>query len=256
MSHTPRIRIFAGPNGSGKSCFNTMIAPRLLGVYINADEIEKKIKAGSELDFHDFNVNPDSHSFIEFLSHHPVLKKSAIAADVIARLSLRGSILHLNGVVFDSYLASAISDYIRQQLLEARVSFTFETVMSDRSKIELLAQAREKGYRVYVYYIATDDAEINVSRVEARYRGGGHGVAPTKIRERYKRSLDLLVDAIRLSDRAFIFDNSGIPGGQVWLAEITDSQELEIKSSELPDWFNGAVLEKFGIDASTLDQGR
>lgn len=233
-----------------------MIAPHLLGVYINADEIEKKIKAGSELNFRDFNVSPDSRGFIEFLSRHPVLKKSSIANDVIARLSLRGSVLHLNGVVFDSYLASAISDYIRQQLLDARISFTFETVMSDRSKIELLAQAREKGYRVYVYYIATDDPEINVSRVEARYRGGGHGVAPIKVRERYKRSLDLLVEAIRLSHRAFVFDNSGIPGGHVWLAEITDSLELEIKSSELPDWFNGAVLQKFGIDASTLDQSR
>lgn len=256
MSYTPRIRIFAGPNGSGKSCFNTMIAPRLLGVYINADEIEKKIKAGSALDFREFRVTPDAASLVGFLSRHPVLQKSSIAGEVISRLSLQGSVLHLNGVVFDSYLASAVSDYIRQQLLEARISFTFETVMSDRSKIELLAQARDKGYRVYVYYIATDDPEINVSRVEARYRGGGHGVAPVKVRERYKRSLDLLVDAIRLSDRAFIFDNSGIPGGHVWLAEITDSLDLEIKSSELPAWFNLAVLEKFGIDASTLEQDR
>lgn len=54
MSYQPRIRIFAGPNGSGKSCFNTMIEPRMLGVYINADEIEKKIKAGNQLDFPTF----------------------------------------------------------------------------------------------------------------------------------------------------------------------------------------------------------
>jgi hypothetical protein len=73
-----------------------------------------------------------------------------------------------------------------------------------------------------VYYIATDDPEINVSRVEARLKSGGHGVDPVKVRERYKRSLDLLADAIITSDRAFIFDNSGIPGGHVWLAEITN----------------------------------
>jgi predicted ABC-type ATPase len=60
---------------------------------------------------------------------------------VIARLALHGSVLQ----------ASAISDYIRQQLLDAGISFTFETVMSDRSKIELLALAKAKGYRVYVY---------------------------------------------------------------------------------------------------------
>jgi len=230
-----------------------MIEPRMLGVYINADEIEKKIKAGNQLDFSDFQVSPVSSEFTAFLSRHPVLKKSSVAAQVIASLALHGSVLHLNGVAFDSYLASAISDYIRQQLLGAGISFTFETVMSDRSKIELLALAKAKGYRVYVYYIATDDPEINVSRVEARFRGGGHGVAPVKIRERYKRSLDLLADAIALSDRAFVFDNSGIPGSHVWLAEITDSHELEIISTELPDWFRSAVMDKFGVDASDLE---
>jgi predicted ABC-type ATPase len=187
-------------------------------------------------------VSPVSSEFTAFLSRHPVLKKSSVAAQVIARLALHGSVLQ----------ASAISDYIRQQLLDAGISFTFETVMSDRSKIELLALAKAKGYRVYVYYIATDDPEINVSRVEARFRGGGHGVAPVKIRERYKRSLDLLADAIALSDRAFVFDNSGIPGSHVWLAEITDSHELEIISTELPDWFRSAVMDKFGVDASDL----
>lgn len=181
-----------------------------------------------------------------------MLKKSSIADEVIAKISLDGSKLHLNGVVFDSYLASALSDYIRHQLLDAGISFTFETVMSDRSKIDLLVRAREKGYRVYVYYIATDDPEINVSRVEARLKSGGHGVDPVKVRERYKRSLDLLADAIITSDRAFIFDNSGIPGGHVWLAEITNSRELEIQSSELPNWFNDAVLKKFGIQPADL----
>jgi predicted ABC-type ATPase len=81
LSYQPRIRIFAGPNGSGKSCFNTMIEPRMLGVYINADEIEKKIKAGNQLDFSDFQVSPVSSEFTAFLSRHPVLKKSSRASD-------------------------------------------------------------------------------------------------------------------------------------------------------------------------------
>lgn len=161
-----------------------MIAPRLLGVYINADEIEKNIKAGDALDFSEFAVIPDAAQFLDFLKKHPVLKKSSIADEVIAKISLSGSKLYLNGVVFDSYLASAISDYIRHQL--------------------------------------------------------------------NKHSLDLLADAIITSDRAFIFDNSGIPGGHVWLAEITNSRELEIQSSELPNWFNDAVLKKFGIQPADL----
>lgn len=39
-----RLRMFAGPNGSGKSTFKSIIRPELLGVFINPDEIEKKIR--------------------------------------------------------------------------------------------------------------------------------------------------------------------------------------------------------------------
>jgi predicted ABC-type ATPase len=37
----PRLRIFAGPNGSGKSTIKDMLPQAWLGVYINADDIEK-----------------------------------------------------------------------------------------------------------------------------------------------------------------------------------------------------------------------
>jgi predicted ABC-type ATPase len=40
----PRLRIFAGPNGSGKSTIKELIPSDWLGIYINADEIEKTIR--------------------------------------------------------------------------------------------------------------------------------------------------------------------------------------------------------------------
>ena len=40
---TPRLRMFAGPNGNGKSTLNSVVSKELLGIYINADEIEKEI---------------------------------------------------------------------------------------------------------------------------------------------------------------------------------------------------------------------
>ena len=43
MNTTPRLRIFAGPNGSGKSTIKEVIAPALLGIYVNPDEIEKAL---------------------------------------------------------------------------------------------------------------------------------------------------------------------------------------------------------------------
>ena len=45
----PRLRMFAGPNGSGKSTIKDNLPQAWLGVYINADEIEKLIRANGFL---------------------------------------------------------------------------------------------------------------------------------------------------------------------------------------------------------------
>jgi predicted ABC-type ATPase len=117
--------------------------------------------------------------------------------------------LVLNNSVSSGYLASILSDFLRRHWLEAGESFTFETVMSSRDKLGLIAAARKVGYRTYLYYVCTDAVMINTERVANRVLNGGHSVAEDKIQARYERSLSFLPEAIRLSDRAFLFDNSG-----------------------------------------------
>ena len=141
-------------------------------------------------------------------------------------------------------MASVTADLFRQRLLDGRATFTLETVMSHRSKVELLEHAQQLGYRTYLYYIATDDPEINRSRVRSRVSQGGHPVPEDRITSRYHRSLDLLMAAIRCTHRAYIFDNSGENQTHTWLAEITDGQLLELKTDRVPAWFKRAVLDK------------
>lgn len=146
----------------------------------------------------------------------------------------------------DSYLASVAADFLRNKLLQTQANFTFETVMSHPGKVELLNRAQEAGYRTYLYYVATDDPEINISRVANRVKLNGHDVPPDRIRERYWRSLDLLMEAIRYSHRAYIFDNStdNSDNRHTWLAEITDGKRMQFKTEQIPAWFKRAVLDK------------
>ena len=144
----------------------------------------------------------------------------------------------------NSYFASVAVDFIRQKLMEAKATFTFETVMSHEGKVALLGRAQQAGYRTYLYYVATDALEINVSCVQNRVALGGHAVPEDKIVSRYHRSLDLLMDAIRLANRAYIFDNSTDSQTHTWIAEITEGQDLELKIIQIPAWFRRAVLEK------------
>lgn len=108
-----------------------------------------------------------------------------------------------------SLRAQAIADERRASCLEDRRSFSFETVMSHPSKIDILKYARDLGYEVIVYFIAVDDPATSVQRVADRVRAGGHDVPTERIVARYARTMAALPDAVRAAERTFVFDNSG-----------------------------------------------
>ena len=78
-------------------------------------------------------------------------------------------------------------------------------------------------------------------------RQGGHAVPEDKIVKRYHLSLGLLMQAIRNTDRAYIFDNSGEGQERTWLAEVTEGRELEMTADRMPAWFKHAVWEKLNL---------
>jgi len=241
----PRMRMFAGPNGSGKSTIKGVIEPELLGVYINPDEIEKEIANFGFLDLSWYGVMTTADEVLPFFQESSFLEKAGLS-DEAAELRFNDDKLSFFAVSVNSYFASVAADFIRQKLLEAGVSFTFETVMSHPDKVAILEKAQQRGFRTYLYYVATEDPEINISRVENRVEAGGHPVPREKIIERYYRSLELLADAVQFTDRAYIFDNSFHE--KVWIAEITGGNDLEIKSDTMPHWFQLAIWNKFAAN--------
>jgi predicted ABC-type ATPase len=239
--------MFAGPNGSGKSTLirklqSVVLRPDMLGVYINPDNIEQELREEGSLDFARFRIPPATASgIIPFLASSPFLQTRNLAGIAQKIKISNGRLLHPAEPPPNSYLASVIADFIRITLLTQRASFSFETVMSSPDKIALLTRARSLGYRVYLYYVATEDSAINISRVNNRMRLGGHPVPEGKIIARYQRSLGLLGQAIRQTDRAYIFDNSRDEQEHTWIAEVTDANKLEIKTDQIPAWFAHAV---------------
>jgi len=104
--------------------------------------------------------------------------------------------------------AQAEADRLRDDCLSRRVGFSFETVMSHPSKVEILSRAKDAGYFVILYFIATEDPALNVARVKQRVALGGHDVPADRIVARYHRALTLLLQAMALSDHCVLFDNT------------------------------------------------
>ena len=249
MNHAvSRLRMFAGPNGSGKSTIKSMVPAKLLGVYLNPDEIQKDIEDRGFLNVRDYGVETTREEILPFFANSTLLQRAEMDEEA-DYLRFTDGKLSFHEVSVNAYFASVAADFLRQKLLEKRVSFSFETVMSSPDKVELLKLAQQLGYRTYLYFIATDDPAINVARVKARVNLGGHDVPEGKIVSRYWRSLDLLMDAVRHTNQAYLFDNSRHGRERLWVAEITGGHDLEIKCDPMPLWFQKAVWEKARLDA-------
>ena len=244
----PRIRMFAGPNGSGKSTIKDFLLDRHIGAYLNADELEKVLNQTQILDLNSYHELLDVEKLIDFLK----TKKKKINQQICDLLSQEPELFAERQILFakvdvDSYLAARIIDFIRLEFLRLKISFTFETVMSHISKVEFLKDAQEQGFKTYLYYVATVNPEINIARVHYRVSIGGHPVPEQKIRDRYYRSLDLLMQAVEVTDRTYLFDNSSDGEKAAFLAEIEQAEVLKLNENmtEFPLWFVEKVLSDF-----------
>jgi predicted ABC-type ATPase len=239
---TPRLRMFAGPNGSGKSSIKDDLPPGMLGFYVNPDEIEKVIRKQNYFDLKVFQLETTSEAILSFFCTSKLLIDDGFLLQA-QQLTFSDGKLHFGNVKINSYFASVLSDFIRKKLLEEKISFTFETVMSSSDKVDFLKLAQESGFRTYLYYVSTEDPAINVSRVRLRVSKGGHSVPEDKIICRYYRSLGFLYDASKFANRAYVFDNSTIE--RLLVAEMTEGDFLEMKTESMPIWFKTALWDKF-----------
>ena len=98
---------------------------------------------------------------------------------------------------------------IRGHLAAGR-SFNQETTLSGRSSLRLIRDARERGYRVAMYYVGVDDARIANERIAHRVANGGHLIDPDLVARRWDASLENLRRAVPLCDEVNLFDNTAL----------------------------------------------
>jgi predicted ABC-type ATPase len=238
MSSTKkRIRVFAGPNGSGKTTIMTDLRNRIhFGVYVNADDIEKELHENGSVDLSQYQIAATTLEIQHYFRKSQFAPLKLNIPDLFSHISIfQRRIILSSSITPDSYIAADMAEWIREELLQSGVSFSYETVMSHPGKLDFLAKAIHEGYRVYLYFVATEDPEINVNRVDIRVSQSGHAVSPEIIKKRYYKSLGNLKKAVLLTDRAYLFDNSGSISKLV--ATIMNSNEVEIVDpATTPNW--------------------
>lgn len=179
--------MFAGPNGSGKTSLVRKLAKEFsadglfqLHRFLNADDMLSALNQGTGISF---SALPQPPQLDELRA--ALINSQRIHPDhpFLAAMRIEGTELLAPSGSADGYVGAAIADFLREALLAANASFSFETVMSHPSKVDCLRRARARGYRTYLYFVATDSPDLNVLRVRTRIAQGEHAVPEQKIVE-------------------------------------------------------------------------
>jgi predicted ABC-type ATPase len=104
--------------------------------------------------------------------------------------------------------AARFAEKWRENCLENHQSLIFETVLSAPDKIDFIQRARQQNFFIRLFFIGTDNPQINASRVAQRVMEGGHDVPIKKIISRYYKSIANCSLLSKIVDRLYIYDNS------------------------------------------------
>lgn len=159
----------------------------------------------------------------------PRVNAPFINADLIQRDELKNTSMDA------AYEAAQIAEARRQEHLANKQSFVSESTFSHPSKLSLIQDAKDAGFRVAVYHVNVCSPDLSVARVAHRVTQGGHDVPENKIRERYERNQSLIRDAVLQADRAYIFDNSSM-GSPPKLALSFDKGVVNRVVEDVPAW--------------------
>lgn len=111
--------------------------------------------------------------------------------------------------------AAGLAYSLREQLVDRRESFIFETVLSDPAgdKLAFLKSAEAAGYSVVLIFIGLNGAAISDQRVAMRVAGGGHGVPRQKLTQRFSRTMKNLRHALVEIAGVMVIDHSDLEAG-------------------------------------------
>ena len=123
----------------------------------------------------------------------------------------------------------------REKCITNGRSLIFETVLSAPDKISFVKQAKQNDYFVRLFFIGTDNPQINAARIAYRVQTGGHDVPIPKIISRYSKSITNCGLLVPLVDRLYVYDNS-IDNAFPQLLFRTSSGKLTKQYAPIRDW--------------------
>ncbi|GMO28118.1 MAG: zeta toxin family protein [Termitinemataceae bacterium] len=239
-----RMRIFAGPNGSGKSTlyeYLVRIGAFRQYYFINADVIANDLNVSLDISNYPFVFSAEE--LCKFLDISPF--QNLVPYQLSKQIDIQEKVISLKKTKDENttYLAAAIAEFLRSKMMQTDSSFSFETVFSHPSKIKEIQTAKKAGFKTYLYCIATSDHTIGMQRIQNRVRCGGHNVPVEKVKSRYFKTMENMIDAFKLCDKVFFFDNSAEKSNAAYNCFAEKNGNTLRFDPSVPLWFETYILK-------------
>ena len=98
-----------------------------------------------------------------------------------------------------------IADLMRQG-----INFAFETTLSGKNYLKLLAKLHKQNYQVNLIFLYLDSPKEAKQRVAYRVKTGGHFISDDDIERRYYRGIKNLGEYLELADYAIVIDAASV----------------------------------------------
>lgn len=160
-----------------------------------------------------------------------------INSDEIAYQVKNSGLLNVNTQEF----ANREAVRLMNEYLQTRSSFAIETNLADPDTWKFLIGIQTSGYLLHIIYISTSNLDVLNSRIEERYKLGGHFVRPDIVKERYLSGLNLLNHYYTKPDKLQLFDNSVT---MQLVAELSRGEVLHL-IEVFPSWVTKHLIKLF-----------
>jgi len=103
-------------------------------------------------------------------------------------------------------LLAEIDDFIGH-----KADFAFETTLAGKAYVNLIKEAKAKGYFVHIFFLWIPSLSLAKERIKQRVKQGGHHVPDVDVQRRLGRSLNNFFNLyMPLANAWDIFDNSAM----------------------------------------------
>lgn len=122
-----------------------------------------------------------------------------------------------------------------RECIKNKRDFSIETTLAGGNAIRQMHEAKDNGFEVIMFYVGLGDFRLNIDRVAARVKNGGHDIPTEDIIRRDQTSMQNLLAYLYLLDHLIVIDNSDLDGVIVLEADFKHNV-IKFKDETIPKW--------------------